>query len=196
MKAQWIALTWLALSVPTAVHAQPAEAGGRVRVGMTEGARLVGRLVEITPSELVLTGYRLRGRRGAQPGLRLVDGNVRIARGRVRTLERSLGDRRRFVRNFLITTGVGALALGTVSAATSHCTGQDDCIEGSGAFIVGSIAGGIISAPIGLIVGLAVHSERWEPATITLPVGASLTLTPFGAGRVALGASVRVGTGR
>lgn len=137
--------------------------------------------IELTPSDLEL---------------RHDDAFVHIALDRVQTLERSLGKRRRFGRNFLITTGVGALALGTWAAATDTERCSDEpfgCLDAGGSFILGSVVGGIISAPIGLIVGLSVRSERWEPATLTLPAGASVALTPLGAGRLALGASVPVG---
>jgi hypothetical protein len=143
----------------------------------------VGAFIEITPTEL---------------GLSREDGVARIELERVGTLDRSLGERRRFGRNFLITTGVSALALGILAAATDAETCNDapfGCLDAGGSFIVGSIFGGIVGAPIGLIVGLAVRSERWEPVTLTPSEGTSLTLMP-GAERVSLGVSVPVGPGR
>jgi len=142
MKTQWIILTWWALSHPAAVHAQPLEAGERVRVRTTDGARLVATFIEITRSDL---------------GLRDDDDVVRIALDRVQTLERSLGERRRFGRNFLITTGVGALALGTWAAVTDtdQCSdGPFACLGAGESFMLGFVVGGIISMPIGLIVGI------------------------------------------
>ncbi len=181
MKTQWIALTWWALFVPATLDAQPAEVGERVRVGTTDGARRVGAFIEITPSDL---------------GLRHDDGFVRIPLAQVQTLERSLGRRRRFGRTFLITTGVGALALGTFAAAADDGTCNDQpfgCLDAGGAFVIGSIVGAIYSAPIGLILGLTIRSEAWERVPFTLPGSASLSLTPLGGGRVALRASVPVG---
>lgn len=183
MRARWIALMWLTL-VPAAARAQPAEVGERVRVRTTDGARLVATLVEITPSDL---------------GLRREDGDVRISLDRIFMLERSLGERRRFARNFLITTGVAALALGTWAAVADDESCNDEpfgCLSAGESFVVGSILGGIVGAPIGLIVGLSVRSERWELATPNLPAGASSTLTPVGAHRVTLGVFVPVGPKR
>ncbi len=186
MKARWLALTLGALSLPSAAGAQPVEAGERVRVGTTAGTRFVGTFIEIRQGEL---------------GLRHDDGLDRINLASVRTIERSLGEQRRFVRNLLLTTGVGALTLGTLTAATwkgctSVCDGPfSDVDPGVESFVFGFVVGGIVSTPIGLIVGLVVHSERWEPVTL-LPAGASLILSPMGAGRVALGASFLVGPRR
>jgi len=85
----------------------------------------------------------------------------------VRTLERSLGERRRFWRNFFITTAVSAVALGTVAAVAEDGTCNDQpfgCLGTGGAFVVGGIFGAVYSVPVGMVIGLAVRSERWEPA--------------------------------
>lgn len=181
MKAHWLALLWWTLLVPGAVHAQPAEVEERLRVRTTDGARFSATLIEITPSDL---------------GLRRDDDDVRIPLAQVRTLERSLGERRRVARNFLITTGVGALAIGALLAVTDsgRCNDQPlGCLDAGGSFIVGFIAGGIVSAPIGLVVGLTVRGGRRERRRLPPLAGVSGTLAPMRAGRVSLGASVPLG---
>jgi hypothetical protein len=102
-------------------------------------------------------------------------------------------------RNFLITTGLGAVTVGTIALATDDgsCTeGIGGCAGAGGSFALGAIAGAIVSAPIGLIVGLAVRSEHWERATLGPPLGASLTLRPIRRAQVMVGIRLPLGPTR
>jgi hypothetical protein len=87
----------------------------------------------------------------------------------IENIERSLGERRRFARNLAITTGVGAGAGGLISAISwSPCreTGFLACMlhpESRGdAFAWGFVGGAMLGLPVGIIIGLAEKSERWE----------------------------------
>jgi hypothetical protein len=181
MKAHWVGLALFALAAPGYSSAQTVKVGERVRIQATDMERHTGTLVAITPGELLLNE----------------DGEeVAVSRDGLRTIERSLGERRHLGRNFLITTLAGGLALGTIAAASTPCQSVCDG-PGSGGrgaqFAFGAVVGAVIAAPIGLIVGATVYSDEWEPAALPTPPDASLTLTPLGDGRVALGASIRLG---
>jgi hypothetical protein len=180
MKAHWIGLTLFALAAPGYASAQTVRVGERVRIQATDMERHTGTLIAITPGELLLNE----------------DGEeVAVGRDGLRTIERSLGERRHLGRNFLITTMAGGLALGTIAAASPPCEGACDgpgAVGRGGQFVLGAIVGAVIAAPIGLIVGATVYSDEWEPASLPAPADASLTLAPLGDGRVALGASIRL----
>jgi hypothetical protein len=179
-----IVLIIAALFVPAAVNGQqPAGVGQRVRVRTVEGVRLTGTFVELTSVDL---------------GMRMQNGLLRVPLEQIGTFERVNGEQRRFGRNFLITTAVGAVAMGLLLGAaegcTSGCDGPHISSDASfGAkFAGGLVLGTIISAPVGVIIGLTARSDRWEPATLGVP-GASRTPLPFGPSRVALAASIRLG---
>lgn len=131
---------------------RPAEPGDRIRLRTAAQERFAGTLLEVTPDILRIQA----------------DGAVvRVPRDGIETLERSLGEHRRFWRHFLLTTGVGAAAMGLLVAALDDggCSdGPFGCMGPGGAFILGAGVGAVVSLPIGLVVGVAVRSERWAPA--------------------------------
>lgn len=176
MKAHRIVLVWAALIAPVAAAAQSVEIGERIRVRTTDGARVTATLVGITQSSVQIQND---------------EGERRVLLEYVSTVERSLGERRRFGRNFLITTAVGALALGTASLIMDDDTCNDQplgCLDAGGAFMIGALVGGIVSAPIGVFVGLAIRSEQWE--TVTWPGDTSSARSSAGASRVVLALSL------
>ncbi len=171
-------LGWALCIVPVVAAAQSAEIGERIRIRTTDGERVTATLIGITPSSVQIENDR---------------GERRVLREHVSTVERSLGERRRFGRNFLITTAVGALALGTVSLFLDNDTCNDQplgCLDAGGAFITGALVGGVVSVPIGVIVGLSVRGEQWEP--VNWPGDTSSTRSSIPAARVVFGLSVGV----
>lgn len=131
---------------------QPVEPGDRIRLRTAGRERITGTLLEITPDVLRIQ---------ADADL------VRIPTDGIASLERSLGSHRRFWRHFLVTTGAGAAAMGLLVAALDDggCSdGPFGCTGPGGAFVLGAAVGAVVSLPVGVVVGLAVRSERWAPA--------------------------------
>ncbi len=119
-----------------------------------------------------------------------------IDRTRIRTVERSLGSQGSFAKNFLGSIGVGALLVGTSAAAThepscSDCWGPSDR---KGAFAIGAIGGAILAIPVGVILGVASQSDRWE--TMILPPSADVALLLRSSADGRLGAGVRLAIAR
>jgi hypothetical protein len=155
--------------------------GDRIRVRQTDGRVTVGTVDRISADELVLGGSALS-----------MDG--------IESIERSLGERRRFARNLAITTGVAAGAGGLISAMSwSPCreTGFLACMlhpESRGdAFAWGFVGGGILGLPLGIIIGLAEKDERWEPIAKTAVGRVSLGLVTGGGRGVGVRASIPFG---
>jgi hypothetical protein len=160
------------------LDAQAVRPGQRVRLHTVDGESARGTLMEITPGE-----YRLRDDAT----------EMSLDRGLVIGIDRSLGEQRQFWKHLGITVAVGSLGLGTYAAIADDgsCTdGPFGCMSAGGSLVLGAIVGGIYSLPIGLVLGLVIHSERWEP--VPLPASASLLVKPMGAGRVAYGVSIPV----
>jgi hypothetical protein len=149
------AIAW-ALVAPSFGSAQGGpNVGDRIRVEQADGTVLVGTVEGISPDALVLGSS--------------TTGSRTLSFGMIESIERSLGEQRRFGRNLAITMGIAAGAGGLISAVSwSPCrdTGFMACFlhpESRGqAFTWGFVAGGVIGLPVGVIVGLAAKDERWE----------------------------------
>ena len=179
MRAHHMVLGWVFIVGPVAAAAQSTEVGERIRLRTIDGERVTATLVGITPSSI-----RIKDEEGERS----------VLRAHLTTVERSLGERRRFGRNLLITTAVGALAVGTMSLVMNDDTCNDQplgCLDAGGAFIVGALVGGAISAPIGVVVGLSVRGEQWEP--VTWPPDAPPARYSMPAARVVVALSLGVG---
>lgn len=164
MKISSATILLLALTVPCELRAQvPLAAGDEVRIRDRRGLEHEGVIVTSTPDEIRMTTRA---------------GDHVVPHEQIATLERSVGQQRRFGRNFLLTVGVMA-GVGAVMSATTWepCTGF--CIlhpeSRTEAFTWGLAGGALLGAPIGLIVGLAVKSERWE--SIPMPASPGLALS-------------------
>ncbi|MGE0159151.1 MAG: hypothetical protein AB7T31_07025 [Gemmatimonadales bacterium] len=175
-----IALLAFVLLPSGAAHAQAwPDVGERVRVRHVDGRTFTGSVESASDDALRLAGP---------------DGAYAIGRSDIAGLERSLGVHRRFGRGFAVTVGIAAGAGGIVSAATwSPCEGW--CIvhpeTRTDAFAWGVVGGAVIGLPIGVLVGLASGSERWEPI---LPLG-RVALSPVvrAGGRVGVRAAIPLG---
>jgi hypothetical protein len=100
-------------------------------------------------------------------------------------MERSTRRYRRFARNFAMTTG-GTAAAGGMLAALAWKEGGSR----SGAFLAGAMIGAVLSAPAGVILGMAIRYDRWEPAVISGSRRSGVSVTPL-PGR-SLGASASI----
>ena len=157
-RACWAALLALgAIGLPASAAAQADVAHGtRVRVRHVSGRPMVGTLMVISSDSV-----RLRT---------LEVGDVTLPAGDVIALERSLGRKRRFWRNFGLTAlGVAASGgiLGAVTYEPCESTGFMSCFMAPAshgeAFLYGAAFGSVIGVPVGAIVGYAVMNERWAP---------------------------------
>lgn len=182
MRNVLVAAIAMALTTPTLGNAQARPTvGDRVRVQQADGRMVVGTVERISPEEIVLGGSTLS-----------LDG--------IESIERSLGERRRFGRNLAITMGVAAGAGGLISAISwSPCreTGFLACMlhpeSRSDAFAWGFAGGGIVGLPLGIIIGLAEKSERWEPVTRPFFGPVALRLVTGGGRGVGVRASLPLG---
>ena len=148
--------------LPAYGSAQPTPSEGeRVRIHQVNGTVVTGTVQAVSPQAV-----RLLGTTGGA--------EWEIAQDQIRQIERSLGLHRKFWRNFGITVAVSAVGFGALAAVSwSPCTpteffgcGMHESSRGE-AFQVGLVGGAIIGVPIGLIVGLAVKKERWEPLSLS-----------------------------
>jgi len=177
-----------AMLLPGRVWAQQVPiAGDRVRVVQEDGTVSIGELSSLTSEELrLLVGADAR--------------EVVIRRDRIGEIQRSLGEQRSFGKHFGTIVGLGAAAGGLVWALTwSPCTGgglfacAGDPDSRGEAFVWGVAGGAILGVPLGVLVGLAAKSERWESVSMPGPSGTVISLVPvigtrFGvAGFVAIG---------
>jgi len=168
MKISSATILLLALTLPSEIVAQvPLAAGDEIRVKDRRGLEHEGVFVSSTPDEI-----RLMTRSGAYA----------VPEAEIATVERSLGQRRRFGRNFALTVGLAAGAGAVLGAATwqpCNDTGFMACFlhpeSRTDAFAWGLAGGGLLGVPIGIIVGLAVKSERWE--SIPMPASQGLALS-------------------
>lgn len=163
--------------------------GERVRVIFGDRQRAIG-----TFDSLSTDSVYLRIPAGSRP--------FAIARGDVRRFDRSLGRQRHFGRNFGITVGLSALVAAGVSAATwEPC--RDPGFLGLGclmtpssrgdAFVWGLAGGAMLGVPLGLIIGVAQHSEAWEPLIAPAAHGPSLELAPVLGRRMGIAGTIRLG---
>ncbi len=155
--------------LPTSGIAQGGpEIGERVRVRHVDGRLFTGS-VEST----------------SDAGLRLVapGGPYIIGRAEIAGMERSRGEHGSFGRGFITTVGIAAGGVGLISAiAWSPC--RDGCIvhpnTRGDAFAWGAAGGALLGFPLGILVGIASKSERWEVIPSYGPVVLSFVAGPDG----------------
>jgi hypothetical protein len=159
------ALLWVAL--PGVASAQSSlSQGDRIRVRYAEGRVVTGGVAAVSTQEVRLVTRR--------------DSIHVVRRDQIDGLERSVGQERRFARDFFRTMGITATAGLVAGAVTwSPC---DTCFiypssRGDGA-LVGMILGAVIGLPLGLIVGASHKHDLWEPVTLAGPGGSALSLHP------------------
>lgn len=189
MRASLLVLvTSTLLGSPTSAQSA-AVPGERVRVIFGDRERAIG-----TFDSLSTDSVFLRVPVGSRP--------FAIARVDVRRFDRSRGKQRHFGRNFGITVGVSALVAAGLSAATwEPC--RDPGFLGLGclmtptsrgdAFMWGLLGGAVLGAPLGVIVGVAQHSEAWEPITASAADKPSLELAPVLGRRIGIAGTIRLG---
>jgi len=161
------------LTFPLATAGQTALApGDRVRFDQPDGGTVTGVVAAVSAREVTISGP-------AGEATYPVEG--------IAGLERSMGRHRSFGRTFGITLGVTSLVGGTASALTwTPCreTGFLACFlapeSRADAFAWGLAGGAIIGLPVGVILGLAVTTERWEPGSLPSigPVAFSVRAAP------------------
>lgn len=180
MKSLWIVLASIATLLPGCLEAQAAP--GDLRVHQIDGTVVTGSLIELTPSFV-----------------RLMDQGVviDIERSRIRAVERSLGKRGSFAKNFIVSIGAGALLVGGLASLSCDCSAGD---YGFGPgdrrswFAVGAMVGGIIAVPIGVIAGIASQRDPWETIALPPPVDVALLVGSTHGGGV--GVTVRLPIGQ
>ena len=162
MRLSLVLAVLLAAPLPGAAQ-DLAAPGARVRVIASDGSTSVGTLNELTADSIRIVD-------AAQRTLTLVRAGA--------TVERSLGRRKNFWKHFAIGTVAVATGGALVSAFTwSECSSCWIYPESRAeAFAWGLAAGGVVGIPIGIIAGLAIKVERWEP--LALPTHGSAAKWP------------------
>jgi hypothetical protein len=184
------ALLLLTTALPAASAGQSSlDAGDRVRVRALDGTLRVG-IVDSASAN----GFRLTTTSGA---------TYAMAQSEVATLERSLGEHRRFARNLFLTVGIAGASGGLISAAAwQPCreTGFLACFmhpdSRTDAFGWGLAGGALLGIPIGVLVGLLERSERWEPLPVPAPANVAFTLRRSSRGLELVGSLPLGGRGR
>ena len=163
-------LLGMALPEPSWAQVQPAD---RVRILTVNGATLTGVVTEASGDSIALSAVVGQG---APHWVR----NPEIA-----LLERSAGRYRQFARNLALTTLSGAALGGMAGALTwTKCVSNEflGCLfhpeSRSDAFWFGSVVAGAFSVPVGILLGLAIQYDRWEPVQKSGATGSSFSVMP------------------
>jgi hypothetical protein len=162
----------LGMSIPTPgaaqVQVQPAD---RVRILTITGSTLTGVLAEMSGDSMRVTVGRE---------------SWWMRRGDMVYLERSAQRHRQFARNFALTAvsaaGVGAM-LGAITWKECVSNGLFGCMfvpeSRSDAFFEGGLFGALLSVPVGVIVGLTLQYDRWEPVPMSGARRSSFSVAPL-----------------
>jgi hypothetical protein len=161
----------LAPSLNTGVAGQSGpEPGDRLRIRTLEGVVRTGTVEGASAQEVRLTHAY---------------GTWSIPQSDIDTMERSLGQQRRFARNFFLTVGIASGAIGTISALSwSPCYSTEflGCLlhpeSRTDAFAWGAFGGLLLGIPIGTVIGLVDKSERWEALSSGTGSGVALAVRP------------------
>lgn len=153
------ALLFMSLCSPLPELAAQADStpDSRVRVTQANGSRTIGGLISRDATEIRL----------AVPGA----GSERvIPMAHVAMLERSLGQQRRLPGSFLLAMAGTALIGGIIASSTwDGADGGAFTSDTRGhAFRQGLLLGGLAGIPVGVVVGLTVKQERWEPLQLSV----------------------------
>ena len=108
-------------------------------------------------------------------------------------IEQSSGQESHVVEGALIGLLFGGIAGGVIASAThEECVSEGwfDCfmaVSKKDATIIGSLAGGLLGAGVGAVIGWAIKTERWEEVPLDR---LQLNMVPLRDGGFALGVSV------
>jgi hypothetical protein len=167
------------LSATGYAQAQPAE---RVRILTTNGFSITGTLAEATSDSL-----RIRESQDWRW----------VRRSDIAYLERSTRRYHRFLPNFLATVAGGAGIGGMIGAISwKECVSNEflGCLLApetrADAFLMGGAIGGILSVPVGVVLGLALRYDRWEPVHDGPGVSSSLSVRPVVGRGIGMSASI------
>jgi len=162
-------------------------AGDRVRLQSPDSVVLVGVISAVTPESIV---FRENG----------TDLEVVIPLAEAAGLERSLGRRRSFGKYFWGTVGLSAAVGGLgYGLSWSPCTetGFLACFlepdSRTEAFGWGLAGGTLVGVPLGVIIGLGVRSEEWEPLTVPGTGDTTISITPIVGSRFGVAGSISLG---
>jgi hypothetical protein len=156
--------------------------GERVRIHQIEGPNLTGTLLDVGTSELRLSTEKKKV-------------EVGVATANIERLERSLGTRKRFGRDFGLVVVTMALAGAAVGAATwKPCDDRSLlCWDRGETALMGAGIFGAIGVPVGLLAGVTSRHETWEDVPLVRPEGTALRILPVvGRERIGLVVSIPV----
>jgi len=173
MKTVTGVLVILATLLPASAQGQSWPSGGRrVRISKWDGTTVTGALARTSGDEVTV----LAGVGGAEFTIPLSD---------IETMERSLGRKRQFGKNFVVALGVTSAAAGILSAAAwKPCTetGFLACMlhpaSRGDALAWGLVGGAALGIPIGVIAGLTISKEVWETTGTSGREAPRLSLLP------------------
>lgn len=185
MKLQTLILA-TAVLVPAPASAQTTpDPGSRVRA-IQDGRTITGTLVVITPDSV-----------------EIVDGTGQrrtLANRAIDSLQVSTARERHFLRYFAITTAVGALVGGVISAATweeCHEEGFLSCFlvpeSRMDAALLGAAAGGVIGLPVGAVIGVALRRDVWSTVPLDADADRMIAVRPDRAPRLVVSATIPLG---
>jgi hypothetical protein len=178
-----LAVAALTISFPAAGTAQPQPvAGDRLRILTHDINTLFGTFVSSSADAMVLKS----------------GGNERqIDYADIAYLERSSERYLKFWQNFFLTVGSGATVSGFLAAITwKPCVSNQlfGCLFASDSrseeFIFGLAVGGLIAVPVGVIVGLVLEYDRWEPVSVPALPSSTISIRPVFDGGLGLAASI------
>lgn len=148
--------------------------GDKVRFKLSNGTKIVGRVVQINSEEIGLIPRWTKYERLFQ-----IEGLTRI--------DKSLGRQRNFKKYFVTTLAASTIFVSSYSALTwEPCISEGfmDCFMAprskTEAFKMGAIIGGLIGLPLGFIVGYFIKEERWTGATFPQTNPVEITFAPEG----------------
>lgn len=122
--------------------------GDRVRLKLADNGKSLRATVEsVTADELVLQ----------QPG---VSEPLRLSLPQLRSLEVARGRSSHWLKGAVIGSIPGAIIAGFAGARSTCYYDDDTCFNGWAA-VGGALVGGIATASVGALIGLAVRTDRW-----------------------------------
>ena len=149
-------------------HLQPGE---RVRVLTVSGSSQVGVVSRTSSDSLMLISGT---------------GTEWLRQGDVTYLERSVRRHRKFARNLAVTVGSVAGVSGMIAAiGWKECKSNQlfGCMMAPesrmDAFLFGGVVGGVLSVPVGVLVGLALQYDEWAPVNGAAQSGSSMSIRPL-----------------
>ena len=149
-----------------------ASLGDLMRVKQVDGTVLTGELATLSAETIQLA---------------VDSGRVEIPVERIKVLETSRGQQRRFGK-YIAMAVVGGAIVGAVYGGINLWPCESLCIPLSRSSII--FAGAITGLPVGVMLGFVFTEERWNPVPIP---GPRLTIRPVIGSRVGFAGSIRFG---